>query len=347
MLGCVLAVLCASGSAQAEPVAASGIASELARGGHAGIESFILKVKGDVVERHVPPKLDTRPPDLRSATKSITALLVGIALDRGEIASVRANVADFLPPDYRAALAVDAQKSRITVEDLLTMRSGLACDDWNEKSPGHEDKMYRKRDWVEFWASQPMSSAPGERFSYCTGNVIALGVVLEEATRVPVDQYAAKHLFEPLGITRANWERWNRDKRIDTGGHLRLSPDDLLKIGELVLHLGKAGERQLVSSQWIEAMTSVHTDIPGRTQQYGYLWWLDRTKLPSLPQTRLWWAQGNGGNLLIVLPEIETVLVTTGIRFNRPEALEPMFWLRDRILPAIRASAGATAVTNP
>jgi hypothetical protein len=70
---------------------------------------------------------------------------------------------------------------------------------------------------------------------------------------------------------------------------------------------------------------------------YGYLWWLDRTKSANLPSTELWWAQGNGGNLLIVLPGVNTVIVTTGTRFNRPDALEPMFWLRDRILPGMTA----------
>jgi CubicO group peptidase (beta-lactamase class C family) len=197
--------------------------------------------------------------------------------------------------------------------------------------------MYSKRDWVAFWASQPMSGTPGERFSYCTGNIIALGVLLEEATHTPVDRYAATYLFGPLGITRAEWARWNKSRRIDTGGHLRLAPNDLLNVGGLVLARGKVGDRQIVSSGWIEAMTRPHTDIPGTPQMYGYLWWLDRTKSANLPSTELWWAQGNGGNLLIVLPGVNTVIVTTGTRFNRPDALEPMFWLRDRILPGMTA----------
>ena len=74
----------------------------------------------------------------------------------------------------------------------------------------------------------------------------------------------------------------------------------------------------------------------GMGQRYGYLWWLDHTKDPGLPQTRLWWAQGNGGSLLMVMPELRAVMVTTGTRFNRPDMLEPMFWLRDRLLPAMR-----------
>src|SRR5688572_361304 len=195
-------LLCAAGGSRADVAAASELARKLEHGDHARIESFVMKTNGEVVARYVSPRLESAPPDLRSATKSLTGLLVGIAIDRGEISSVRANVAQLLP-GYRETLAKDPLKARITIEDLLTMRSGLACDDWNEKSPGHEDKMYRQRDWVAFWASQPMSDAPGERFSYCTGNIIALGVLLEEATRVPIDRYAAEHLFAPIGITHA------------------------------------------------------------------------------------------------------------------------------------------------
>jgi len=313
------------------------LASEIEHGQHAGFESFIMRTNGEIVARYVSPALTDSPPDLRSATKSIIALLVGIALDRGEISSVHANIAGLLPAEYATPLSKDPAKAKLTIEDLLTMRSGLACNDWDEKSPGHEDKMYGKRDWVAFWASQPMIGAPGERFSYCTGNIVALGVLLEEATHTPVDRYAATYLFGPLGITRADWARWNKGRRIDTGGHLRLAPNDLLNLGGLILARGKIGDRQIVSSAWIEAMTRPHTDIPGTQQMYGYLWWLDRTKSATLPPTKLWWAQGNGGNLLIVLPGVKTVIVTTGTRFNRPDALEPMFWLRDRILPGMTA----------
>lgn len=328
----ILVLASCGAAAELSPVAQ--LTSELERGDHPGIESFVMRTHGELVGRYVAPAIQSAPPDLRSATKSITALLIGIAIDRGEIPSVRARIADLLP-QYRRTLLKDPAKAAMTVEDLLTMRSGLACDDWDRKSPGHEDKMYRRGDWITFWASQPMQAAPGERYSYCTGNAIALGGVLAAATGVPVDQYAAKHLFEPLGIDSATWAHWNRGEGIDTGGHLRLAPDDLMRIGQLVLARGFVDDRRVVSEPWIDAMTTPRVGIPGQSQQYGYLWWLDRTKSPGLPSTPLWWAQGNGGNFLIVLPGVDSVLVVTGTRFNRPDALEPLFWLRDRVLPAM------------
>ena len=335
-----LIFLCAITTAHAEPKPVAELTRELEDGDHPGIESFILETNGEVIARYVAPKLSKAPPDLRSATKSITALLVGIAIDRGEIPSVHTNVAELLPPMYRDLLLKDPAKSKITIEHLLTMRSGLACDDWDEKSPGHEDKMYQQRDWVAFWAAQPMQRPPGERFSYCTGNVMAIGALLANVTGMPVDQYSAAHLFGPIGVTRADWARWNRGKGIDTGGHLRLAPDDLLRVGELVLARGNVqgatGDLRVVSEAWIGAMTTPHTDIPDRAQQYGYLWWLDRTRSAGLPETALWWAQGNGGTLLVVLPGVKSVLVVTGTRFNRANMLEGMFWLRDRVLPAMK-----------
>lgn len=329
-------------SARAEPssgaarAAAATLAGELERGEHAGMAGFAMSVAGVGLPGHAP----TGSSDLRSATKSITALLVGIAIDRGEIPSVDARVIDLLP-EYARELGSDPRKAEMTIHHLLTMQSGLDCDDWDKRSPGHEDKMYRRRDWLEFWARQEMRDAPGTRFSYCTGNAVALGRILAHATGMQVDRYAEAVLFAPLGIAGAKWETWNRGADVDTGGHLRLAPQGLLRLGELLIRSGRRGEGpdsgQIVSAEWIARMTTAHTAIPGRQESYGYLWWLNETSSPGLPKTRLQMAWGNGGNYLIVMPELRAVVVFTGTRFNRPEALEPLFWLRDRLLPALAA----------
>lgn len=336
----LLAVGLASGPAHAEPLApAQQIAAEIDDGKHKGFESFIMRVDGEIVARAVTATYrSNRPPDLRSATKSITALLIGIAIDQGKIASVREPVSKLLPA-REELFADDARKAKITLEDLLTMRSGLDCNDWEPKSPGQEDKMYKQVDWVEFWAALPMRTDPGQEFSYCTGNVIALGEILAVATGLSADAFAIRYLFAPLGFERAEWAYWDNKRGVDTGGHLRVVPDDLLKIGDLVLAGGTYRGARIVSKEWIDAMTSDHTSIPKLPQRYGYLWWVHQIEAPQLPRTRLWWAQGNGGNLLMVLPELKSVIAITGTRFNRPDALEPMLWLRDRLLPAMQNSA--------
>jgi len=314
------------------------IAAEVGNGVHPGFESFIMQVDGVVIGRAVDSTLAKRPPDLRSATKSITALLIGIAIDKGAIASVQTKVMDLLP-FRRTAFESDPRKAAMTLEDLLTMRSGLDCNDWDPKSPGHEDRMYRQQDWVAFWSELKMRADPGKEFSYCTGNVVALGEILEAAANMSADAFALKYLFIPISARRAEWRYYDGKRGVDTGGHLRLEPDDLLKIGELVLARGTYKGTRIVSEAWIDAMTREHADVPGMPQRYGYLWWLDHTKDPGLPQTKLWWAQGNGGSLLMVMPELRAVMLTTGTRFNRSDMLEPMFWLRDRLLPAMRTPA--------
>jgi len=311
------------------------IAAEIDSGIHSGFESFIMQVDGVVVGRAVDAALSKRPPDLRSTTKSITALLIGIAIDRGAIPSVQSKVMDLLP-SRRTVFEQDPRKAAMTLEDLLTMRSGLDCNDWDPKSPGHEDQMYRQRDWIAFWSEQKMRADPGTEFSYCTGNVVALGEILEAAVSMSADAFALKYLFVPIEVRRAEWRYFDGKRGVDTGGHLRLEPDDLLKLGELVLARGTYKGTRIVSEAWIDAMTQEHASIPNVNQRYGYLWWLDHTKDPILPQTKLWWAQGNGGSLLMVMPELNAVMVTTGTRFNRPDMLEPMFWLRDRLLPAMK-----------
>ncbi len=326
-------------SAGAQPLApAQQIATEIDRGEHPGFESFIMRVDGDIVGRSVPSQLSKRPSDLRSATKSITALLIGIAIDRGAIPSVQSKVVDLLP-GRRKTFEHDPRKAAMTLEDLLTMRSGLDCNDWDPKSPGHEDKMYKQVDWVGFWSEQRMRTDPGKEFSYCTGNVVALGEILAAAAGMSADAFALKYLFAPIDVRRAEWQYWDGKRGVDTGGHLRLEPDDLLKIGDVILARGMYKQTRIVSEAWLDAMMQERTGIPGAPQRYGYLWWLDNVKDPNLPQTRLWWAQGNGGTLLIVMPGLNSVMVVTGTRFNRPDMLEPLFWLRDRLLPGMRASS--------
>jgi CubicO group peptidase (beta-lactamase class C family) len=316
----------------AAAAAAQALAAEIAEGRHPGVTSFHFEVGGRTLAAQVEPAL--APPDLRSATKSITALLVGVALERGHIPSLHTRVAELLP-EHRAALEQDPRKAAITVEDLLTMRSGLDCDDWNPGSPGHEDTMYTAADWVAFWAGLPAREAPGSRFAYCTGNVIALGAILEAGSGQPLASFAETALFAPLGIRGARWARFHRGRGTDAGGHLRLRPEDFARLGSLVLAEGRWDGRSLVPAAWIRRMTTPQTSVPGRKQRYGYLWWIDETSPGYAVQTRLFLAWGNGGNFLVVMPELQAVASFTGTRFNRPEALQPLHWLRERLLPAL------------
>lgn len=329
-------IACSAAAFGNEPPREPGALAEAIRSGvHPGIDGLIVSRNAVLLADAAASTLPAVGRDIRSATKSITALLVGIAIDRGSIPSVDTPVVDLLP-EYADALRTDPRKARIRVRDLLTMRSGLDCDDWDRASPGHEDRMYRRRDWLAFWAAVPMRDEPGTRFSYCTGNAVALGRIVEIASGQTLSAFAEAALFEPLGIRDAQWATWKRGSRIDSGGHLRIGPDGLRRIGQLLLDGGEAGGRRIVSEAWRDAMTTEHAQVPGQSQRYGYLWWLDATTSPSQPRARLWMAWGNGGNFLIVVPELDAVVVFSGTRYNRPDALEPLLWFRDRLLPVLR-----------
>jgi CubicO group peptidase (beta-lactamase class C family) len=186
--------------------------------------------------------------DTRSATKSITDVLIGIAIDEKKLNGVDARVLQLLPEHARKLQNPDPRKDKITVEDFLTMSSPLECDDWNDASRGNEERMYVVEDWAQFILDLPIRGRMhlgeqidpppyGRYFSYCTGGVFTLSEVLQKATGVRTDRYAQEKLFGPLGITDAQWV-YSPLNIPQTGGGLRLTSRDLLKIAQLYLNGG-------------------------------------------------------------------------------------------------------------
>jgi CubicO group peptidase (beta-lactamase class C family) len=186
--------------------------------------------------------------DTRSATKSITSALVGIAITEKKLSGVDARVLQLLPEHSRKLKNPDPRKDKITIEDFLTMSSPLECDDWNDASRGNEERMYLVEDWAQFILDLPIRGRMhmgeqidpppyGRYFSYCTGGVFTLSEVLQKATGMRTDRYAQEKLFSPLGISDAQWV-YSPLNIPQTGGGLRLSSRDLLKIAQLYLDGG-------------------------------------------------------------------------------------------------------------
>jgi CubicO group peptidase (beta-lactamase class C family) len=262
--------------------------------------------------------------DTRSATKSITDVLVGIALDEHKFSGVDAKVLSLLPERARRIQNPDPRKSAITVEDFLTMSSPLECDDWNDASRGNEERMYVVEDWAQFILDLPIRGrmhlgekveppAYGRNFSYCTGGVFTLSEVLEKATGQRTDRYARQKLFDPLGITLAEWV-YSPMNTPQTGGGLRLSSRDLLKIAQLYLNEGEWQGKRVVSASWVRSSTSPHAQIDDVTN-YGYLWWLKTFKAgeKSYPA---FFMSGNGGNKVVAIPSLDMVVVITSTNYN-------------------------------
>ena len=203
--------------------------------------------------------------DTRSATKSITDILLGIAIREKKLSGVDARVLALLPERARKMQNPDPRKDKIMIEDFLTMSSPLECDDWNDASRGNEERMYVVEDWTQFILDLPVRGrmhlgehveAPpyGRYFSYCTGGVFTLSEILQKVTGVRVDRYAQEKLFGPLAITDAQWVYSPMDIP-QTGGGLRLTSRDLLKIAELYRAEGQWQRKRIVGDDWVRTST--------------------------------------------------------------------------------------------
>jgi CubicO group peptidase (beta-lactamase class C family) len=265
--------------------------------------------------------------DTRSATKSITDVLIGIAIDENKLTGVDTRVLQLLPEHARKLQNPDPRKDKITIEDFLTMSSPLECDDWNDASRGNEERMYV----VEDWAIDPPPH--GRYFSYCTGGVFTLSEVLQKATGVRTDRYAQEKLFAALGITDVQWV-YSPLNIPQTGGGLRLSGRDLLKIAQLYLNGGIWQGRRIVDEAWVRASTQPHARIDDETE-YGYLWWLKSFKSGGTSYPAFFMS-GNGGNKVAVFPGLDMAVVITSTNYGTQgmhEQTEKL--LTDYVLPAV------------
>ncbi len=251
---------------------------------------------------------------LRSATKSLMAILAGIAVDQGLIPSVNEAVLPYFD-EYSDIQNIDKGKRAITVEDLLSMQSGFDCNDWDGDSPGNESKMASAQDWARFMVDLPMSSEPGTTGSYCSGNVVLVGRIIEKVTGKSLKEFADEFLFTPLGITDYQWDFRPDHSNIDNFTQAWLRPRDMMKIGILLDRRGEWNDIAVVSGEWIDYMTDAQSMI-GDTP-YGYFFWL-RYLVPTgdrrfeIPQM-----SGNGGQKVILLKEQNAIVVLTGGNYNQ------------------------------
>ena len=268
---------------------------------------------------------------LQSVTKTVTSVIIGVAKARGEFPDLSTPVLKFF--DESKVANVDERKRRITIRHLLTMTGGF---DWNEDLPYYDpnnacSQMEASFDWVEFAIGRKMAREPGTVFNYNSGETQLLSHIFRVATGRDIEEYAAEHLFAPLGIERFFWKR-SPAGPVDTEGGFYLNPHDLAKIAYLYLKKGEWRGRSIVPADWVLDSITPQVEVDKSGIKYGLKWWL----FPYGDGSKTAWAgSGFGGQMPIIIPELDMVLVFTGWnilpdrpRLNHREAI-------DRVLRAV------------
>jgi len=277
-----------------------------------------------------------RPHEVRSVTKSIVGLLYGIALEGGKVPPLDAPLlAQF--PKY-TDLPDMSQRERWTIRHAMTMTLGM---DWNEDISYDDPRngqtaMEAAPDRYRYVLEQPIVAVAGERWIYCGGATALIGKILENGTKQSLHDYARRVLFDPLGLGPTEW-RVGRDGERNFASGLSMLPRDLARIGQMLLDGGRAGGLQVVPAAWLEASFKPAVKISDR-RQYGYHWYLGDVAYegPEGRRGARWiGAIGNGGQRLIVFPELEVVTIITAGNYNR-RGLAPDKLFNEVVLPSVR-----------
>ena len=303
-------------------------------GTYPDVRSILVHHKGALVLEEYFYGFDrNRPHQMRSFTKSVIALLAGVAVDRGLL---RADEPVLARLGYPAYGNPDPRKAKVTLVDLLSNRSGLACDERDRESPGNEVKLYETTDWARAFADLPMVADPGTVARYCSGGFFTAGRIIERVAGKPLPEFAQEVLFEPLGIRRDGW-RWDfaldRSQR-NQFGQINLRPRDMLKLGLLIERRGEWEGRRVVSASWIDAATARRSRIGDSDYGLGiwHRWYGVRTPAGNRRVDTVM-LSGNGGQKVFLVPSLDLIVATTGVAFFVDSPVNRM--LADVLLPAL------------
>lgn len=290
----------------------------------APIKSFAVQQDGELlIEEYRKGMHASRTTNIKSASKSIISLLVGIAIEQGHLDGVDQTIGEFFP-DYFKAHPGTAKQS-ITIQDLLTMRAGLASTSLPNYGPWVESD-----NWVEFALDQPLVEKPGGKMVYSTGSTHLLSVILTRATGMSTRRFAEKYLFGPLQILIGGWDR-DPQGNFMGGNNIALSPSSLLKIGTMVMNMGVYQQKAIVPRDWIVESMQTYTHSHFESYQYGYLWWQQ-----ELNGHKMLFAWGNGGQYILMLPTLQTVVAITsnteGSKKNRVSRASLFNFIENRLI---------------
>jgi len=271
---------------------------------------------------------DPRRHILHSSSKSFTSALIGIAVDQGSIASTDVLFYDMF--NYGAYDNWDPRKAEMTLEDALTMRLGLEWDEWSlPYTDPNNDLVYLENnntDWSKALLDLPMAADPGTVYVYNTAATIAIGQALENATGIPMADFANQYLFYPMQIMDADWATSPTGLPIGGSG-LYLVVRDMLKLGQLFIDDGVWHDEQLISPAWIADSVNRRVDISSwsrRFEGYGFQWWLGDFDHNGQP-TEAWVTAGYGGQYSFAFPELDLVVAFSGHNYENSQGVANLY----------------------
>lgn len=254
--------------------------------------------------------------DIRSAGKSITSLLLGVAMEEGLIQNLDQDVYSLFSKKKYPSIHEDYRK--IKIKHLLDMSSGLDADTDNSQTPGHAVHWAGKDEWIEYILSIPLSNKPGKNWVYADINAVLIGAIIEEKSGKSLKEFAKEKVFDPLGISQFYWYT-NAANQTLGSGTLYISTLDFAKLGVLVANQGKWGDQQIVHQDYIRKLIDRKvfdlTDYWDLTDSYGMLWYKKKRIVKGKEYDYLW-ASGRGGNQLIVIPEENMVIALTSTAYG-------------------------------
>jgi len=333
----------------ATPALANGTMDEMtaaiSRGDFKDITSVLVRKNGDIVyERYFGNGKPDYLNNTRSATKSITSMAVGAAIEQGAFSGVDDPVMPLFHV-YDPIKNLNDDKKDIRLKDLLTMSSAFDCNDNDQTTPGYEDKMHEQQDWTRFaldlptmpgWSRDGKGLGP---FRYCTVGTFLTGQAIEMALGQSLDDFVDAALFTPLGVKKYEWYRSPIGEE-QAGGGLELTSRDLMKFGQLALEDGVWHGRRLLPEGWIAESTKPHRKV-SETQSYGYQWWIGEFFSATTGLVhKSYYMAGNGGSKVAVFEDMGLVVVITAEHYNTPGMHQQSNDLLQRyILPAYEVGA--------
>jgi CubicO group peptidase (beta-lactamase class C family) len=299
------------------------------------ISSIIVVKKGKLlIEEYFNGETRDSLHDPRSAGKSFTSTITGIAESEGYLKNEDLTLKDFY--DIKSYLNYSSQKENVSIKDLLTMSSVFDGNDDDENSPGNEENMYPTSDWVKFALDLPLNLIrPKDEWHYFTAGVVILGDILNKIVPGGLEKYADNKLFSPLGITRYQWQ-FTPQNVPNTAGGIKMNALDFAKYGQLYKNGGKWNGKQIISEEWVKKTFTKYKSIPGRKDEfYGYLFWNKKYTVNNKAYETFYCA-GNGGNKIYIFTDEPLVIVITAIAYGAPYAhSQEDKMMTDFILPAV------------